>query len=149
MNEITLEQQNILSLFNTKDPVNMEMAETIAISTGNGQWFNEYIDAFAESLSKVLEKYFYYLSIYYSIKRGLLTCIEYLHDLKSESKMCAYALITLGATCWRDYDTEPCYGCEISILKDEIQSLSIRCYFADKSLLNEFTNHNILFTYDR
>ena len=41
---MTEQQQNILSLFNTKDPVNMEIAEETAISTGNGVWFSNWID---------------------------------------------------------------------------------------------------------
>ena len=41
---MTTEQQNIISLFNTKDPVNMEIAEETAIATGNGVWFSNWIN---------------------------------------------------------------------------------------------------------
>lgn len=144
-----LEQQNILLLFNTKDSVNMEMAETIAISTGNGRWFNEYIETLVTSISKVLEEYSYYLGIHqYTIRRGLITSGGYLQDLEKESKICACALMLLRGTCWREYyDDKPCYVYETGILKNGMQSLIVKFYFSDISFLDELKNYNISFTY--
>ena len=56
---MTEQQQNILALFNTKDPVNMEIAEETAISTGNGVWFSNWIDEQINKIITILEKYCY------------------------------------------------------------------------------------------
>lgn len=54
---MTTEQQNIISLFNTKDPVNMEIAEETAISTANGVWFSNWInDKIREEGIKIIEE---------------------------------------------------------------------------------------------
>lgn len=54
---MTEQQQNILALFNTKDPVNMEIAEETAIATGNGIWFSNWIDEYIKSVREILDKY--------------------------------------------------------------------------------------------
>jgi hypothetical protein len=54
---MTEQQQNILELFNSSDPVNKELAEQIAISTGNGVWFNEWIDEQVRKIKIILKKY--------------------------------------------------------------------------------------------
>ena len=61
------EQQNILSLFNTKDPINMEIAEETAIATGNGVWFSNWIDNLIYELYNFLKKgYTGFISDFYS-----------------------------------------------------------------------------------
>jgi hypothetical protein len=54
---MTTEQQNIINLFNSPDPVNMEIAEEIAISTGNGVWFSNWIDEQVRKIKVILKKY--------------------------------------------------------------------------------------------
>jgi hypothetical protein len=144
MNDRALEQQNILLLFNTKDPVNMEMAETIAISTGNGQWFNEYIDAFAENLSKILEKYTQYLSINHTIWEGFVN-IGHALDLENKYKTVAYALILFKARWWTDWDMT--HVCNISILETNLEKLRIIFHFKNSSLSDELKKYNVSFEY--
>jgi hypothetical protein len=53
---MTEQQQNIVALFNTKDAANIEIAETIAISTGLGRWFNRYINKLIAKIGIILER---------------------------------------------------------------------------------------------
>jgi hypothetical protein len=144
MDNKTLERQNILLLFNTKDPVNMEMAETIAISTGNGQWFNEYIDTFAENLSKTLEKYAQYLSIDMIFGKRVVN-IGYPLDLENKYKTAAYALILFKTFWWTDWDMT--HVCEINILETDLEVLRIIFHFVNASLSDELKKYNVSFEY--
>jgi hypothetical protein len=144
MDNKTLERQNILLLFNTKDPVNMEMAETIAISTGNGQWFNEYIDTFAENLSKTLENYVQYLSIEHIILEGVVN-IGHTRYLEVKYKTVAYALILFKTFWWTDWDMT--HVCNISILETNLEKLRIIFHFVNASLSDELKKYNVSFEY--
>lgn len=53
---MTEQQQNIVSLFNTKDRVNMEIAEETAIATGNGVWFSNWIDNKIEEVKSIISR---------------------------------------------------------------------------------------------
>lgn len=102
---MTEQQQNILSLFNTKDPVNMEIAEETAISTGNGVWFSNWINKLllkiyraivkVDFLSKHREYYTDRITIKISHKLKIYTTISrfefseillkiYIHGLRRE-----------------------------------------------------------------
>ena len=53
---MTEQQQAILSLFNTKDAANMEIAESIAISTGLGKWFCRHINKLIAKIGIILKR---------------------------------------------------------------------------------------------
>jgi hypothetical protein len=54
---MTIEQENIRELFNSQDVINRELAEELAIATGNGQWFSEMIDYYISKIKAVIKKY--------------------------------------------------------------------------------------------
>jgi hypothetical protein len=54
---MTKQQQNILELFNSADPVNKELAKQIAISSGNEVWFREEILDKIALIKKIINSY--------------------------------------------------------------------------------------------
>jgi hypothetical protein len=51
---MNIERQNIISLLQTADAANIEIAEETAISTGNGKWFCRYINKLLVKIKKIL-----------------------------------------------------------------------------------------------